>query len=141
MLRVVLDTSVIVSAFRSRAGASFVIIRAVRFRRLVPLATTSLLLEYEEVLKSPEQRRVSGLSLADVDQILGALAVAIEPVDVHLRWRPQLRDADDEMVLEAAINGRADALVTHNVRDFVPAAPRFGVRIMRPADLLPELPS
>lgn len=141
MLRVVLDTSVVASAFRSQAGASFVIIRAVRFRRLVLLATISLFLEYEEVLKSPEQRRVSGLSLADVDQILGILAVVAEPVDLHFRWRPQLRDANDEMVLEAAINGRADALVTYNVRDFASAAPRFGVRIVRPADLLQEMAS
>lgn len=141
MLRVVLDTSVVASAFRSQAGASFVIIRAVRFRRLVLLATISLFLEYEEVLKSPEQRRVSGLSLADVDQILGTLAVVAEPVDLHFRWRPRLRDADDEMVLEAAINGRADALVTYNVRNFASAAPRFGVRIVRPADLLQEMAS
>jgi putative PIN family toxin of toxin-antitoxin system len=141
MLRVVLDTSVIASAFRSQAGAGFVILRAVRFRRVVSLATTSLLLEYEEVLKRPGQHEVSGLSLADVDRILGALAGVIEPVDVHLRWRPQLRDTDDELVLEAAINGRADALVTYNVRDFVSAAPRCGVRVLRPAELLQELAS
>lgn len=141
VLRVVLDTSVIASAVRSQAGAGFVILRAVRLGRIIPLATTSLLFEYEEVLKRPEQREVSGLSLADVDRLLGALAVAIEPVDVHLRWRPQLRDTDDELVLEAAINGRADALVTYNVRDFAPAAPRFGVRVLRPAELLQELVS
>ena len=70
---------------------------------------------------------------------MGALAVAIEPVEVHLRWRPQLRDPDDELVFEAAINGRADALVTHNVRDFRDAAQRFGLRIARPSELLKEL--
>ena len=59
--------------------------------------------------------------------------------EVHTRWRPQLRDADDELVLEAAINGRADALVTYNVRDFREAALRFGLRIARPAGLLKEL--
>lgn len=139
MLRVVLDTSVIASAFRSRAGASFALLRAVRFRRLVPLATPSLFLEYEEVLKRPDQRQVSGLSLAGVDSALGVLSLTIEPVEVHLSWRPQLKDADDEMVFEAAINGRADALVTYNVRDFRDAAPRFGVRIAQPAELLKEL--
>ena len=45
---------------------------------------------------------------------LGAL---IEPVEGHFQWRPQSRDPDDEMVLEAAINGWADALVTYNVAD------------------------
>lgn len=139
MKRVVLDTSVIATALRSRTGASFFLLRTVQFQRLTMLATPSLFLEYEDVLKRSEQREVTGLTLADVDELLVELAALIEPVDVHLLWRPQLRDADDEMVLEAAINGRADALVTYNIRDFSDAAPRFGVRLMRPADLLKEL--
>src|SRR4051812_19694983 len=135
VLRVVLDTSVLARALRSRRGASFVLLQAVRRSRLTPLATPSLFLEYEEVLKRPEQREVSGLSLADVDRVLGVLAVAIEPIAVHMRWRPQLKDPDDELVLEAAVNGRADALVTDNVRDVRDVAARFGIRIARPVDL------
>ena len=106
---------------------------------LINTARSMLFLEYEDVLKRPEQRQVSGLTLEAVDELLGELAALIEPVEVHLLWRPQLRDPDDEMVLEAAINGRADALVTYNIRDFRGAAPRFGIRLMQPADLLKEL--
>jgi predicted nucleic acid-binding protein len=65
--------------------------------------------------------------------------MAIEPVDVRFTWRPQLSDADDEMVLEAAVNGRADALVTHNLGDFAAAAPSFGLLVIPPADLLGRL--
>jgi predicted nucleic acid-binding protein len=108
-------------------------------QKLIPLATPTLFLEYEDVLKRADQRAASGLTLDDVDRFLGALAVAIEPVEVHIRWRPQLRDPGDEMVLEAAINGGADALVTHNVKDFRDAAPRFGLRVARPAVLLLEV--
>lgn len=139
MLRVVLDTSVIATAFRSNQGASFALLRAVASKRIAPLATPPLFLEYEDVLKRAVQRAVSGLSLADVDRVLAALAIWIEPVQVHLRWRPQLRDPSDELVLEAAINGRADALVTYDVRDFVDAAPRFGLRVARPAEILQEI--
>jgi putative PIN family toxin of toxin-antitoxin system len=139
VLRVVLDTSVVASALRSRDGASFALLQAVGRRRLVPLATSTLSLEYEDVLKRYDQRQVSKLSLAHVDRFLSILAAAIEPVDVHIRWRPQLRDPGDEMVFEAAIHGGADALVTHNVRDFRDAAPRFGIRIARPAELLSEI--
>jgi putative PIN family toxin of toxin-antitoxin system len=137
--RVVLDTSVLAAGLRSRQGASFVILEAVADRRLVLLATPALFLEYEAVLKRPEQRRATGLSLAGVDALLGALAVLIEPVEMHMLWRPQLRDPDDELVLDAAINSRADALVTHNIRDFRDAAPRFSLRVIRPQDLLREL--
>lgn len=131
-----LDSSVIVSAFRSRRGASSRMLGLVAERRIVPLATPALFLEYEEVLKRPEQLAVSELSFAEVDAALAALAAAVEPVEVHFTWRPQLADADDEMVLEAAVNGRADALVTHNLADFAAVAPRFGLALLRPAELL-----
>ncbi len=71
-----------------------------------------------------------------MDRILAALAAAIEPVDPRWTWRPQLSDADDEMVLEAAVNGQADALVTHNLDDFAAVAPSFGLLVIPPADLL-----
>lgn len=80
----------------------------------------------------------SGLSPADVDAALDALAALIEPVEAHLSWRPQLGDPDDEMVLEAAINGRSDALVTYNAAHFQAAAVRLRVRLARPAEILRE---
>jgi len=81
----------------------------------------------------------SSLSIAAVDRILGALAEAVEPVTIHYAWRPQLRDVDDELVFDVALNGRADALVTHNIRDFAVAAPRFGLRVARPAEIVREV--
>ena len=139
MRRLVLDSSVVVSAFRSRRGAANAVLELVASRRIVPLATPALFLEYEDVLKRPEQRSVTGLSLPDVDRALAALAAAIEPVDVRFVWRPQLSDPDDEMVLEAAVNGRADALVTHNLKDFAAVAPRFELLVVSPADLLKRM--
>lgn len=99
------------------------------------LATPALFLEYEDVLARPEQRTAHGLDDLQIGRFLQALASVIEPVTVHIGWRPQLRDPSDEMILEAAINGGADAIVTFNVRDFVPAG-RFGITVMRPGDLL-----
>jgi putative PIN family toxin of toxin-antitoxin system len=138
MLRLIIDSNVMTSAFRSRVGASFALIDLVRGERIRMLATPPLFLEYEEVLKRPEQLAVSHLSLADVDMALDALAGLVEPVETHLSWRPQLSDPDDEMVLEAAINGRSDALVTYNAAHFRVAAGRFGVRLARPVDILRE---
>ena len=137
-MRVVLDTSVLVAGLRSRRGASFVLLRAVATGRLVPLVSIGLFLEYEDVLKRTEQTKATGLALTDVDRFLGGLAAAAEPVEVHILWRPQLRDAGDELVLEAAVNGRAEALITHNVRDFAGAAGRFGMPVRTPGDLVAE---
>ena len=135
MKRVVLDTNILVAGLRSREGASFALLRLVALRRVRPLVSTALFLEYEAVLKRPEQSAVHGFSLTDIDQFIAEFAALCEPVDVHFLWRPQLADIQDEMVLEAAINGRADALVTHNVRDFASAG-TFGVQVQTPAMFL-----
>jgi len=138
MRRIVLDTSVVVAGLRSATGAGNAVLRLVAERKLVILATPALFLEYEEVLKRAEQRLAHGLSPEEIDSFLAALASACEPVETRFRWRPQLSDADDEIVLETAVNGRADALVTHNVRDFSGAAKKFGLRVLRPGELLAE---
>jgi putative PIN family toxin of toxin-antitoxin system len=139
MRRIVLDTDVVVTALRSASGGSNAVLIAVACGQLVPLVTPALFLEYEAVLKRSEQRLVHGLDLAAIDRFLAALAAASEAVEISFQWRPQLRDANDEMVLETALNGQADALVTHNVKDFAGAAMRFGLRILRPGELLKEI--
>jgi putative PIN family toxin of toxin-antitoxin system len=138
-VRVVLDTCVVVAGLRSKIGASNRLLRLIAGERLIPLATPPLFLEYEEVLLRPEQRLIHGLSEDRVRDFLGSLAGWIEPVAIHFHWRPQMRDPKDEMVLEAALNGRADALVTHNVRDFAAAAARFGLAVLTPQQILEGL--
>ena len=137
--RIVLDTSIVVAALRTRKGAGNAVLRLVAKRRLVPLVSPPLFLEYEDVLKRPEQQLAHGLALEEIDKFLAELAALAEPVELHFRWRPQVRDPNDEMVLETAINGRADALVTYNVRDFCLAGERFQIPILRPADLLQKV--
>jgi len=138
-VRIVLETSVVVAGLRTRLGVGNAILRLVARRRLVLLATPPLFLEYEDVLKRPEHQLAHGLPPEAVDEFLAELAALIEPVEVHFQWRPQARDPNDEMVLEAAINGRADALVTYNIADFARAAERFRVPVLHPAKLLKKV--
>ncbi len=138
-MRVVLDTSILVAGLRSRLGASNQVLVAVAEGRCVPLVTTALFLEYEAVLLRPEQQLATGLNPSELEGFLAAFASAAEPVEVSFLWRPQLRDPADEFVLEAAVNGRAQAIVTHNVTDFRVSAQRFGVVTQTPAEFLKEL--
>jgi putative PIN family toxin of toxin-antitoxin system len=107
--------------------------------RFTMLASPALFLEYEDVLSRPEQRKVHRISIRDIELLLRDLASLIEPVETHFRWRPQLHDADDEMVLETAMNGRADGLVTHNRRDFLPASRSFRLRVLSPGEVIKEM--
>ena len=135
-MRAVLDTSVIVTALRSKRGPGNKVMRMVAERKIVPIATPSIFIEYEDVLKRAEQRLAHGLSMIQVDDFLSELAAFIDPVEVHYQWRPQLRDPGDEMILEAAINGHADVLVTYNIRDFAGVERMFGIRVATPAELV-----
>jgi putative PIN family toxin of toxin-antitoxin system len=133
-VRLVLDTNVIVAGMRSPAGASAALIRAARQGLITLLATVALALEYEAVCRQAEHKLASGLSDRQVDVFLDALIALAEPVETHFIWRPQLRDAADEMVLEAAINGGADVLVTFNIRDFGTVPSHFGVEVLLPRE-------
>lgn len=137
-MRLVLDTCVVVSAFRSRNGASFRLLELLHQARYVAVATPTLLFEYECVLRRPTQRRVQDLSEEQLEDAICGLAGNVEPVHVDFQWKPQLSDPDDEMVLESAINGYAYAIVTHNVRDFMPAAATFGIQVLTPGAIIRE---
>ena len=129
----VLDTNVLVAAVRSPAGASAEILRRVLTGSVQALCSVPLFLEYQAVLSRPEYVRAAGVVLADVENFLDVLAGAVRRVEIAYLWRPQLRDAADDMVLEVAANGQASALVTLNHRDFLPQSLGFGIAVISPA--------
>jgi putative PIN family toxin of toxin-antitoxin system len=138
--RLVLDTNILVSALRSKHGASRQLLHLLADNGFDALVTVPLVLEYESVLKRAEHLQATGLLRADlVDRFLGDFLRHSEPVRVSYRWRPQLSDPADELVLEAAVNGRADWIVTHNLRDFAGVAKRFKVGVCGPAPILQKL--
>lgn len=134
-----MDTDAVVAAMRSPAGASAAIIRAVRQGRATLLLSVPLAVEYEAVCARSEHRLAAGLSTRQVEIFLDAIVAMAQPVPTHFLWRPQLRDPNDEMVLEAAVNGGADALVTFNVRDYGAAAARFGVEVLLPREAITRI--
>ena len=134
-----MDTDAVVAAMRSPAGASAAIIRVVRQRQATLLLSVPLALEYEAVCRRSEHREESGLSVKQVEIFLDAIIAMGEPVRTHFLWRPQLRDPNDEMVLEAAVNGRADALVTFNVRDYGTTPAQFGVEVLLPREAIARI--
>lgn len=136
--RVVLDTNVLVSALRSQRGASHAVLRRVGTGQFEICLSVALLLEYESVLKRPSIGIT--LSRATVDDILDYLAKVGQPQDIHFLWRPTLPDAADDHVLELAVAGGCDTIITFNRRDFR-GAERFGVEIASPATFLLDLRS
>ena len=138
-MRIVLDANVVVAGLRSPTGASAALIDHALSERFTLLLSVTLALEYEAVCRDPAQRIVSGLSEKEVSTIVSALCAVCEPVDARYLWRPRLRDFADEIVFETAVNGRADALVTFNRRDFGDMPAQFGVALQTPREALRSL--
>jgi len=132
----VLDTNILVSALRSKRGASYKLLNMIDDERLVVNLSVPLFLEYEDAAKRLVKK--GGLRIRDVDAILGYVAAIAEARAIHYLWRPLLRDPKDDMLLELAVAGNADAIVTLNKRDFE-GVDRFGVRLLTPQELLREL--
>lgn len=131
-MRVVLDTNVLVAALRSKEGASAEVLRAAHDGRLTAIANVALFAEYEAVLTRAEHLAAGAVTHEEVVDALDELAGKIEPAEQHFSWRPQLTDPDDEMVLEAAVNGGAEAIVTFETATFREAAARFGIEVLTP---------
>ena len=128
-----LDTSVLIAALRSRKGASFRLLYLVGDPRWQTNISVALALEYESVGK--REAAQIGIPVKVIDDIVDFLCAAGRRHAVPFRVRPVLPDPNDDFVLELAIAGRCDWIVTHNVKDFGPASV-CGVRAVTPAEFL-----
>lgn len=134
----ILDTDVIIAALRSTKGASAEIIRRVLRDEIRIELTVAMALEYEAVALRQEHLIAGELTAKEALNLIDSLAAIAKPVEIHFRWRPQLRDVDDEMILEAAINADDRTIVTFNAPDFA-GAERFDVEVMSPREILENL--
>lgn len=138
-MKVVLDTNVIVAGLRSRSGASYQLLRLIQKDQLDYLLSVPLVLEYEDVLKRPQNLEVTQLDISNVEQVLNVLCLRGKEIRIHYLWRPRLSDPKDDMVLELAVNGKADAIVTFNIADFKNQAGAFGIQLLTPGAFLQHL--
>lgn len=131
-----LDTNVLVAAIRSPSGASAEILRRVLQGKVSALCSVPLFMEYEAVLLRQEHLTAAAANVQDVVNVLDVLAGAITRVEIQFLWRPQLRDPNDDLVLELAVNGQGlgetVGIITSNQKDFGPQASKFGVQVMTP---------
>lgn len=135
MIRIVLDTNVLVAAARSRQGASHRLVETIGPDAAFQVAiSVPLVLEYEMALK-----RKGELSDEDAEAVVDYICAVADRQEIYFLWRPFLKDPADEMVLEVAVGAGADWIVSHNVRDFRGVEEHFGIRVVTPGAFLMEL--
>jgi len=134
--RAVIDTNVLYAGLYSAKGASYQLLCLIESGHIAPILSTTLLLEYEEILK--RHQSILGFSARAIEDVLDGFCERSECHRIHYLWRPQLPDPKDDHILELAVAAGSADIVTYNVRDFAGAS-TFGIRIMRPAELLGEM--
>jgi putative PIN family toxin of toxin-antitoxin system len=134
--RVGLDTNVLVSALRSRKGASFKVVSLIDKGLFQLSISVPLVLEYESAVKRIS--KLVGLKYSDIDDIVDYICQVAEHRDIYYLWRPFLKDPKDDMVLEVAVESEPDYIVTHNVRDFA-GIEQFGLETITPRQLLERI--
>jgi len=140
MYKILIDTNVLLSALFSNKGQSYRLIellgmkaqKGVRFNIIsVPLA-----LEFEEVLLRPKNReKYDYFTQEEISLIISDIVAVSHRTKLHFLWRPFLKDSFDDRVLETAVNGQANAIITYNTKDFAGVKKHFDIEILTPAEL------
>ena len=138
-MRVVLDTASFVTAIRSSSGAAGELLRRVFRRELTILMDLKLVLEYRDVALRPEHVSASNLNKREILELIEALEAFSESVEVLMKVRPLSLDPNDDMVLDIAINGNADVIVTGNTKHFLAVGKRFHIPVMTPSEFISQL--
>ncbi|MDQ3748904.1 MAG: putative toxin-antitoxin system toxin component, PIN family [Acidobacteriota bacterium] len=133
ILQIILDTNILVAAFRSKRGAANLLLDKLNDSRWQVNVSTALLLEYEDVLKRPEMEDF--VSKSDVDIFLNGLCTIAEFNDIFFLWRLLAKDPNDAFILELAVRVNADFIITCNKKDF-PAAADFDIQLVTPKEFL-----
>lgn len=131
--RIIMDTNVLFSGLYSSTGASFQILKLIDNRKIIPVISTTLLFEYEDVLKR-EQSELK-LSHKQVDIILDNICALSTFQQIYFLWRPYLKDQKDDHILEVAVASKTKTIVTHNLKDFKEVE-KFGIKAIPPGKFL-----
>lgn len=133
VLQIILDTNILVAAFRSKRGAATFLLDRLDDSRWQVNVSTALLLEYEDVLKRSEMEDF--ISESDVDIFLDGLCTIAENHEIFYLWRLLAKDPNDAFILELAVRINADFIITYNAKDF-PAAADFDIKLVTPKEFL-----
>jgi putative PIN family toxin of toxin-antitoxin system len=139
MMRMVVDTDVMVAALQSDQGASRALLEALFRGEAAMLLSTSLMVEYEAVLTRPKILERAGIAVAELIALLDDVARICIPVQIDYRWRPASCDPNDDHILETAINGSANVIATFNLRHLAKSAAKFNISAARPVAILNKL--
>ena len=138
-MKIVIDTSVWISALISKESYSRELLRLVFKKKLFPQMSEALFREYETVMKRDKIRKLTPLNLKEQDELFNAYLATSKWVDIYYAWRPNLKDEDDNFLVELAVASGAKAIITYNEKDFKKSELIFDFKIVTPKIFIEEI--
>ena len=135
-MKIVIDTNVLFTALKSSQGASYKLMSLLPSKRFSIAISVPLIIEYEDVLR--RGKLPSSITESDISDLIDFFCHAGDQQDIFFLWRPFLPDPSDDLVLEVAVAGGCDAIITYNKRHFKNVE-KFGLRILDPREFLAEI--
>ncbi len=132
-MKIVIDTNVIISALKSKQGASHKLLLSLPDELFLPNISVPLFVEYEAVAK--RKGLISHLSMEDIDAVLDYLLSKSSIREIFYLWRPFLKDPKDDLVLEVAVESQSKYIITFNKKDFQ-GSEKFGVKAVTPQEFM-----
>jgi len=137
-MKIVLDTNIVLSALLSNRGASNLLITWLfQNKKKYNVVSNTLLTEFEDVLTRDKNiQQFNNLTKEDVLAFIDDICLISYHQSIHFLWRPFLKDSNDDMVLEVAVNANVRAIITFNPKDFKGVKEKFGIDILTPKEYL-----
>jgi len=130
---VTIDTNVVISALKSKKGASYKLMKLLTEELFVPNISVPLFIEYKSVAK--REGLVSNLTQKDIDAILDYYLSKSKIQKIYYLWRPLLKDPKDDLVLEVAVKSQSKYIITFNKKDFK-GCEKFGIIAVTPYEYM-----
>lgn len=139
VMKIVIDTSVWISALITKDSKARELLRLVFHAKLHPQMSEALFREYEDVMKRKKIQNLTPLSSLEQNELFEAYLSTCKWNEIYYMWRPNLKDENDNFVVELAVASGAEAIITYNIKDFKNAELIFNHKIISPEDFIKEM--
>lgn len=138
-MKVVIDTIVWVSALITKESKARELLRLVFAKKVYPQISEALFQEYESVMKRKKIQKLTPLSVEEQTKLFDAYLSTCKYNSIYYTWRPNLKDTDDNFLVELAVTSGAKAIITYNIKDFKGAELVFKHKILTPENFIKEI--
>ena len=138
-MKVVIDTSVWISALITKESSARDVLRLVLEDKVTPQMSEALFYEYEEVMKRKKIQNLTPLTVEEQNTLFYAYLSSSKWNEIYYMWRPNLKDENDNFVVELAVASGAKYIITYNIKDFKNAELVFKHKVITPEQFIKDL--